>query len=32
MPSADIGVFAPSWDIEDELKVEHKSEYETLNE
>ena len=32
MPSADIGVFASSWDIEDQLKLEKKGEYEVLGE
>ena len=32
MPSTDIGVFAASWDIEDQLKLEKKGEYEILGE
>ncbi len=32
MPSADLGVFASAWDIEDTLKLEKKSEYEVLSE
>jgi hypothetical protein len=32
MPSAEVGVFASSWDIEDHIKLEKKSEYEILGE
>ena len=32
MPSADVGVFASSWDIEDQLRYEKKGEYEILGE
>ena len=30
MPSADVGVFASNWDIEDQVKLEKKGEYEVL--
>lgn len=32
MPSVDCGVLASNWDIEDQLKLEKKSEYEVLGE
>ena len=32
MPAVDAGVFASSWDIEDQLRLEKKGEYEILGE